>query len=86
MKLIENAGQAMRLWSVQVATVGAALSAVWLAMTESQQQAIIDTLGLPPGVLSLLAFVATIAARVLKQNLPDVQKGSGGGGGPDPTR
>ena len=87
MKLIDNVSQVARLWSVQVAGVGAAVSAIWITMTEDQQQAIIDAMGLPPGAVALLAFVATIAARVLKQNLPaPTDKGSGGGGGPDPTR
>jgi H+/gluconate symporter-like permease len=82
MKLIDNINEVARLWSVQVAGIGAALSAVWLALPETQQAAIIDALGLPPGALALLAFVATIAARVLKQDLPSTNNG----GGPDPTR
>ena len=82
MKLIDNVSQVTRLWSVQVAGIGATVSAIWLTMTDAQRQAVVDALGLSPSAMSLIGFMAAILARVLKQDLPaPTDKGSGGGGG-----
>ena len=78
MALIENAGQALKLWSVQVSAAGAAVAGIWATIPEPQQQAIIAALPVSPSVAAMLGFLATIAARVMKQQSL-VNKGGGSG-------
>lgn len=85
MKLIDNASQAWRLWSVRMSVAGASAAAVWMTMTDAQRQSIIDMVGLPPDLLVLLTFLATMASRVVKQEAV-VSKGGGSGGDEDPGR
>lgn len=80
MKFIDNVGQAWQFWSVRLAAAGASASAVWLTMTEEQRQGIIDAVGLSPGAMSLLTFVAVAVARVVKQGGLETQRGGGTGG------
>jgi hypothetical protein len=80
MKLIDNVGQAWQFWSVRLAAVGASASAVWLAMTDDQRQSIMDAVGLSPGALSMLTFLAVIVGRVVKQGGLETQRGGGTGG------
>ncbi len=81
MELIPNYKDAWRMWSVRLAAVGASASAVWLTMSEAQRQGIMDAVGLSPGALSMLTFLAVIAGRLLKQ--PGLETKRGGGSGDD---
>ena len=81
MKLIENVGQAARLWSVQVSAAGAAIAGVWSTIPEPQQQAIIAALPVSPSVAAMLGFIAAAVARVMKQQ--GLTDGRSGGSGDD---
>ena len=63
MKLIPNAGQAWRMWSVRFAS----LLVVWVLLPENQQGAILSLIGVPAdaidGVLALLVLVSRLIAQ-----------------------
>lgn len=63
MKLIDNARQAWRFWSVRVAAVFVA----WGAVPEAQQAAILKLLHIDAGVVPAIAGLAFMVSRLLKQ-------------------
>ena len=67
MKLIENAGQAVKLWSVQVSIVGGAVAAWWLGLPLEQQTAYLSQFPNGPALVLLVTAVAQALARMKKQ-------------------
>jgi hypothetical protein len=73
MKLIDNIGQAHRLWSVRLGTAGATLGGLEAMDATEALQAILPLWeGLLPanvfGILSAITMTAAVLARVIKQD------------------
>lgn len=81
MELIPNSRDWWRLWSVRISAIGATAAAYWTAIPEAEQQKLLQALPVSPSGLVLAAFVANIAARVIRQpSLLSTNKGGGSGG------
>lgn len=68
MKLIENAPQAWRMWSVQLLAAAAVVQGVWLALPEETKAS------LPADVVQWVTMALAIlgaVARVIKQDLTE---------------
>lgn len=63
MKLIENVRQAPRLWSVQIA----ALLVAWSALPLDVQAAIVSLIGFPPEHVPAVLGLLVILARLVQQ-------------------
>jgi hypothetical protein len=74
MKLINNAHQWWKFWSVRISLLGLALPQVWMGLGQDQREAVLDLIGLRGITAAVSLFFALIvAARLLQQNL-DQQK------------
>lgn len=74
---IDDVAQAWRFASVWVQGLGAAAMTSWLAMPESYREALLSALGVTPermiAAMALALFVSGILARVIKQDIPEVE-------------
>lgn len=67
MKLIDNAPQAWRMWSMQLFALAAVVQGVWLALPEETKASLpADVVQWATMALSILGAVA----RVIKQDIP----------------
>jgi hypothetical protein len=71
MALIDNVSTAHKLFSVRISSLGAILAGVWVALPAATQTAAISAVGLSgAGGVVALAFLANLAARLIKQGEP----------------
>lgn len=75
MKLIDNARQWWKFWSVRLSLLGLALPQVWAQVPQDQREAVLDLFGLK-GLAALvsLLFALIVAARLLQQSNLDQPK------------
>jgi hypothetical protein len=73
MKLISDAKDWWRFWSMRLLALWSASIAAWPMLTEEQRASILTMLGVTPeqlaGIVALTMFVSIASARVTKQNL-----------------
>lgn len=71
MRLVKNWKYCLKMWSVRLSLLYAAIPPVWIGMPQEYRDAVLDTLGLK-GMAALITFLCLviIAARVKNQDLP----------------
>jgi hypothetical protein len=77
-RLIPEARQWWRMLSVNLSVIGATVCGAWMITPAEQQAAILAVLGVQPGVVPLLGFLAVIVGRLVDQ--PKVREASETGG------
>ena len=71
MKLIDNARDLWRFWSMRLLLIWSSAIGAWPMLTEQQQSSILALFGVTPdqmaGIAALAMFVSVASARVVKQ-------------------
>jgi hypothetical protein len=67
-RLVQDWRHAYRWLSIQLSTVGATGAAVWVLLSEKQQEDILRWLGIDPGLLAGITFAAIAVGRLVDQH------------------
>ena len=75
MKLIENAKDWWKFWSMRLLAMWSAAIGAWPLLTEEQRAGILSLVGVTPeqmaGIAALVMFLSVAGARVVKQEGPE---------------
>ncbi len=73
-KLIEDAKDVYRFWSMQLLAIWMAAIGAWPLLTDAQRESILKLFGVTgdqlAGAVALVTFVTVTGARVVKQDIP----------------
>ena len=72
MKIVPEWRQAHKWLSMRLSALGAALALGWTALSPVQQTDVLDFIGLPPGAIAAILFLAVAIGRLTAQ--PDLHE------------